>query len=723
MTYVLGDGKSRPGAIRPHRIGARRPGFGAAGRSLPALGASEAHYRILFDANPCPMWVYDIDTLEFLAVNDAAVMHYGYSRAEFLRLTIRDIRPPEELDSLHNGQPGLPRLLQKSGPWKHRKRDRSEIYVEINSHELPFADRPARLVLIHDITEQTEAETALRRAEEKYRNIFENAVEGIFQTTPDGRYLSVNPALARIYGYSSPAELANGVTDIAHQLYVDPTRRSEFARRLQEQDRVVGFEARIRRKDGSVVWISENARAVRDAEGTLLYYEGMVEDITQRKLAQEQLLHDACHDKLTGLANRALLMDRLQHLIERSRRSRGLFAVLFLDFDRFKVVNDSLGHAVGDQLLVAASHRLRSSIRPSDTVARLGGDEFVILLEHIDEEAEALQVAARLQKEFTLPFDLGGQEVFTSASIGIAVSSTGYDLAEDLLRDADMAMYRAKAQGPGHHALSVPDMHLDAVARLQLETDLRWAIERGELCAHYQPIIALKTGRIAGFEALVRWRHPERGLIFPGEFMSVAEETGLVVPLGKRVLMDACAQMGKWHAEFPELPDLTMSVNVSGRQFSQPNLMEQIRSVLAESRLDPSRLKIEITESAIMENAAAAAAMLREARALGIRKSLDDFGTGYSSLSYLHRLPIDTLKIDRSFVSMIDAPGSSLEIVRTIVDLGHNLGKDIVAEGVQTDEQLAVLQNLGCDYGQGFYFSPPLDEEAATTLLRQSPRW
>ncbi|MDQ2730701.1 MAG: EAL domain-containing protein [Armatimonadota bacterium] len=693
-------------------------------KAVEPFHTSEASYRSLFEANPYPMWVYDLETLAFLAVNDATIMHYGYSKDEFLQMSIRDIRPPEELENLMDDLEDLPPLRQKSGPWLHQKRDGARFYVELNSHELQFGDRDARVVLASDITERIETEKALRQAEEKYRNIFENAVEGIFQTTPGGRYLSVNPALARIYGYPSLDDLVAEVTDISQQLYVDSNRRNEFKRLLRARDQVLGFEAQIRRRDGTIVWISENARAVRDENGAILYYEGTVEDITQQKAAEQQLVHNAFHDKLTALANRALIMDRLTHLIDRTRRRRGyIFAVLFLDCDRFKVINDRLGHAAGDRLLVAVSQRLLNCVRVCDTVARLGGDEFAILLEEVRSEDEAILAADRIKKEVARPFDLDGESIFTSVSIGIAISSKSHLSADSLVREADIAMYQAKSHGGARHEVFVPEMEVGVRARFELETDMRWAVERGEFQLHYQPIVSLSTGRIAGFEALSRWLHPGRGWVPPSEFIPLAEETGFILSIGRWVLMEACRQAQQWREQFPHLQPIPISVNLSGRQFSQPKLIEEIRQALAETGLDPICLKVEITESSLMENNEAAAEMLQQAQDLGIRKSLDDFGTGYSSLSYLHRLPIDTLKIDRSFVSPIGSPGENVEIVRTIITLAHNLGKDVVAEGIETEQQCTALRAMGCEYGQGFYFSPAVDGPSAAALIREGREW
>jgi diguanylate cyclase (GGDEF)-like protein len=447
---------------------------------------------------------------------------------------------------------------------------------------------------------------------------------------------------------------------------------------------------------------------------------GLLTDITERKLAEEQLLHDAFHDSLTNLPNRALFTDLLGRSLGRAqRRADYRFAVLFIDLDRFKVVNDSLGHSVGDELLRAITRRIERCVRPGDTVARLGGDEFTILVDDIGNASDATRVADRIQRELTQPFNLSGHEVFTSASIGIALSASGYEEVDDLLRDADIAMYRAKALGKARYEVFDTAMHARAMALLELETDLRRAIERNEFRLYYQPVVNLETGRIAGFEGLVRWQHPQRGLIGPAAFVPIAEEMGLIIPIGRWVLKEACRQMQEWQERFPGTRDLTISVNLSGKQFAQARLVEDVSQALKESGLAPGRLRLEITESAVMENAASAMAMIEQLRGLDVKIDIDDFGTGYSSLSYLQRFEVDHLKIDRSFVSNIGSDrGENAEIVRTIVTLARHLGMDAVAEGVETQDQLRMLQELGCGSVQGFLFAEPVSRDEAEGLLK-----
>jgi diguanylate cyclase (GGDEF)-like protein len=437
---------------------------------------------------------------------------------------------------------------------------------------------------------------------------------------------------------------------------------------------------------------------------------------------KEHFRHAAFHDSLTGLPNRAMFTELLKAEIESSnRRNDHMFAVLFLDLDRFKNINDSLGHTHGDLLLVAFAERLERTLRPIDTLARFGGDEFAILLSGMTDATDAVRVAQRIQDELSQPFVLDKNSAFATASIGIALSSSGYDRPDDILRDADIAMYRAKENGKARYELFDHGMHARAVSRLQLESDLRQAIEQKEFCVYYQPIISLQTGRLAGFEALVRWNHPRRGLVAPADFIPVAEETGLIVPIGQWVLNEACAQVRQWQIDSPSHRSLSLSVNLSARQVAQPDLLQRIKDALETSKLNPHCLKLEITESVVMENAEAAAQMFKQLRSLGVQLSIDDFGTGYSSLSYLHRFPLNYLKIDRSFVMRLTTDNDNA-IVRTISTLARNLGMEVIAEGIETEEQFQQLKMLGCEYGQGYLFSRPVGNDGVEHLLAQDSK-
>jgi len=567
--------------------------------------------------------------------------------------------------------------------------------------------------------EQAERHMAeMRKSEERFRSAFDHAA-GMALLTADGRWIQVNHSLCEMLGHTEQELLTTNFQAVTHQDDLGPMLQ-QVSHLLDDKIASYQTEQRYLHKQGHVVWGLLSANKIAEAQTDAASLVFQIQDITDRKRAEAQLLHDAFHDVLTGLPNRALFMDRLNLTIARTKRHPDrLFAVLFLDFDRFKLVNDSLGHQVGDQLLIGIAERLRTTLRPEDTVARLGGDEFTVLLEDLHDAAEAVEVAERLRKELTRSFNLSGHEIFTSASIGITLSTIGYENPGEVLRDADAAMYRAKALGKARHEIFDQALHACALNLLQMETDLRRAIEREEFRVHYQPIIDLKTKKLRGFEALVRWQHPERGFISPLDFIPVAEDMGLIAPIGEWVLGESCRQLKKWQEQFPADP-LQISVNLSGKQLTQPDLVEQIKRILTETELDPRSLKLEITESTMMENTESAIQLLHELRALGIGLSMDDFGTGYSSLSYLHRFPLSTLKIDRSFVSRMESQDENAEIVRTIVMLARSLGMDVVAEGVETENQLLQLGALECEYGQGYFFSKPVDAEKARQLLTES---
>jgi diguanylate cyclase (GGDEF)-like protein len=447
-------------------------------------------------------------------------------------------------------------------------------------------------------------------------------------------------------------------------------------------------------------------------------------EIIEHKRTQERLMHMAFHDALTELPNRALFLERLHHALVRMKEEGDyLFAVLLLDCDRFKVINDSLGHSTGDRLLKALARRLETCLTMVDTVARLGGDEFAILLEEITDLDTATQISEQILTEISNPFHISGYDVYLNASMGIVLGNEECENPENLLRDADTALHRAKALGKGQYHLFDPLMHQFALQRLQLESDLRQAMDRQGFMVYYQPIIALKTGKISGFEALVRWNHSTRGLISPGEFIPVAEETGLITALGIWVLREACYQLCTWHQQNLVEHPLTISINLSVRQIAQRNLIEQVDQLLAETKLKPQSIKLEITESALMENGDAVIGILHQLRDRGIQLSIDDFGTGYSSLSYLHRLPVDTLKIDQSFVRRMDTQSGNMGLVPAIINMAHTLGIDAIAEGVETLQQLEQLRLLNCDFGQGFFFGQAINSQAATDLMRSNPQW
>jgi diguanylate cyclase (GGDEF)-like protein/PAS domain S-box-containing protein len=687
-------------------------------RAEAALRESEERYRQLFDNSPHPMWIYEPATLRFLAVNDSAVRHYGYAREEFLRMTIKDIRPPEEVPALLERLTRPDQAAVVTEPRLHRKKDGTHISVEISAHRLFVGGRECRVVLAHDVTQRVRAEAALRESEERYRELFENANDIVYTHDLAGNFTSLNKTGERVTGYTREEACAMNIASVVVPEHLPLARRMLSQKADGDGAESTRYEIEITAKDGRRVPLEISTRLIVQG-GAAVGVQGIARDITERRQSDAKLRHIAFHDALTGLPNRALFTEHLRLAVEAARRDPSrLFAVLFLDLDRFKVVNDSLGHTVGDQMLVALARRLENCLRAGDTVARLGGDEFSLLLNGIEGAADATRVAERVQQELAHPFTLSGHEVFAYGSIGIALSTTGYANEEDVLRDADTVMYRAKAQGKPYEVFDSA-MHARVVAQMRLENDLRRAIERREFRVFYQPIVSLSTGRITGFEALARWQHPERGLVSPGEFIPVAEETGLIVAVGQQVLEEACRQMAGWHKLSPLHAGTKLSVNLSGRQFAQPDLFERIERVVSATGIDPRCLQFEITESVVMENARTITSIIDELRGLGIELAIDDFGTGYSSLAYLHRFPIQTLKIDRSFISPAGGDERDDEIVRTIIMLARNMGKDVVAEGVETAEQLARLRQLGCAYGQGYFFSRPQDAAATELLLRE----
>ena len=573
--------------------------------------------------------------------------------------------------------------------------------------------------------ERKHFEEQVRVSEERYALAVDGANDGVWDWDLKSDTVYFSTRWKSLLGFRGD-ELPGGVEEWFDRVHPDDIERLRKEIKIHLDGSTQHFESehRVQHKDGAYRWVLSRGVAVQEEAGPPHRMAGSLTDIHARKMTEQQLLHDAMHDALTGLPNWALFMDRLGISIAQSkRREEHMFAVLFLDLDRFKNVNDSLGHSLGDKLLVAIARRLRKMMRPGDTVARLGGDEFAVLVNAVEAPSDATRISERIHDELSRPFDLEGHEVFTTASIGIALGSNGYDRPEDVLRDADTAMYRAKSLGKNRHSIFDQNMHERVVELLQLETDLRRAVERDEFCLHYQPIISLARGEIEGFEALVRWEHPTRGLVYPNDFIPEAEETGLIVPIGWCVLREACSKMATWHRDFPSIQPMSINVNLSGRQFLQPDLVDQIKAVLDETRLDPSRLRLEITESMIMEDADSAILKLQQLRSTGVQLHLDDFGTGYSSLSHLHRLPTHTLKIDRSFISRISKSDGNTEIVATIVALARSLGMHAAAEGLETAEQLSTLRSLDCDYGQGFYISRPLDEIAAGDLIASGRRW
>jgi PAS domain S-box-containing protein len=563
--------------------------------------------------------------------------------------------------------------------------------------------------------------------------ITENAADMIAVIDCDGHRLYNSPAYQKILGYS-PEELKS--TSSLEQIHPEDRQRVlEAGEKARLTGRGERLEYRICHKDGTWRTLESTASAIQNKDGQTERLVIVNRDITERKLAEEMLTHNAFHDTLTNLPNRALFLDRVRHAIALSQRHLSYkFAVLFIDVDEFKVFNDSLGHTAGDALLIQIGRRLTASLRGADTVsrprviqeagsttdaslARLGGDEFTVLLEDIRDSTDAIRVAERIQERMGIPFLVDAHEVVTTASIGIAFGARSYSDSEDLIRDAEIAMYRAKREGKARYQVFDNAMHTLAVKRLRLETDLRRGLELGEFRVHYQPIVSLQSGKVVGFEALSRWQRPE-GLALPGEFIAVADETGIILPINRLLLREACQHLRSWHSQFPSDSPLMIAVNITPKQFAQPDLAAQIEVILEEGGVDPCNVDLEITETIAMADAERSGVVLSQLKGLGVHLSIDDFGTGYSSLSRLQSFPVDAIKIDRAFVSKMDTDVETREMVRIIIMLAHNLGLRVVAEGVETEEQMNQLKRLECEMAQGYFFSRPADQEAALDFLR-----
>lgn len=571
--------------------------------------------------------------------------------------------------------------------------------------------------IIQNITERKQMEQSLREAELRYRSIFENAIEGIFQSTRSGLYLMVNPALARMYGYSSPSELMDVLNNIDTQLYVDKGRRAVFVQAIEQSKNVHNFESLVYRKDGSTIWISENARAVYDEAGNLLYYEGTVEDITARKSYEVQLEYQATHDMLTGLPNRCMLNDRLLQCINFAARYKNKMAVAFLDLDQFKLINDSMGHEVGDQLLLIMSQRLSACVREVDTVVRIGGDEFVILLSNINGLSDIVTSMQRILGSVAEPCEIHGLNYLVTCSIGISVYPDDGTEPSVLLKNADSAMYEAKKAGRNNYQVYTQALNEALAERVMLEYKLRQALENEEFVLYYQPKMDFASGMICGAEALIRWQPQGEAMIEPVRFIEIAEETGLIEKIGEWVLLNACNKAVQIQQQIGRY--VPIAVNVSARQFKQAQLPDMIKNILHITGLPAQYLELEITESTLIDDAAKFIETLHTLKTIGVQLAIDDFGTGYSNLAYLKDFPIDRLKIDKAFVINLEADASNLAILKAVVALGHSLDKKVVAEGVETQYQHDFLKSIACDELQGHHFSRPLPEAQFEALLHQ----
>lgn len=683
-----------------------------------ALAESEKKYRYIVELTSEGIWILDQDQQTTFANQQLADM-LGYSVQEILEKNITAFvlvihHLPESQNSHQKTLQSFPRcVLPNHGQVydvQFQRRDGSVLWglVSRSAWYDQWGNYRGELAMLTDITKRKSAEQALSASEQRLEGILGSIQDVVWSADAVSfATLYLNPTTAMVYGQS--LEVCYQSQNFwFEQVHPGDRLLLEYHLQLLMEKDQTELEYRIVQPGGKERWLFRRSQLVRDGEHQPLRIDSIDSDITERKLAAEKLHYNANHDSLTNLPNRSMFLDRLGHALQRNLRRRDLrFAVLFLDLDGFKIINDSLGHSCGDLLLQGIAHRLRQCLRPEDTLARLGGDEFTMLIENITCPEDVIAVAQRIHQELQKPFNLNGQEIFTNTSIGIALNHPHYGHPQDVLRDADTAMYRAKAAGKGRYAIFNQTMHHHAVQRLQRENDLRRAIDRQELQLHYQPIVCLKTGQLQGVEALVRWQHPEEGLILPEEFVAIAEETGLIVPMGDWILWEASRQILELKQSFPQLSHLQVSINVSSRQLRDQRLLKTVDEILSSTNLAPQDLKLEITESLLIDNLNLAADVLKSLRQRNIQISLDDFGTGYSSLSYLHRFPINTIKVDRSFVNTMEPNNQNTAIVHTIVTLAHTLGLDVIAEGIETERHLTQLHWLGCDAGQGYYFARP----------------
>jgi diguanylate cyclase (GGDEF)-like protein/PAS domain S-box-containing protein len=655
-----------------------------------------------------------------LWVNRAFTSMTGYLQAEAVGKNLRQLMFGEQTEMVFAS---LWSTISSGKVWKgeivNRRKDGAthpqEMTITPVTQAFGDATHTYFIAINHDITERKQIEQALREAEEKYRAIFQDAVVGMFQSTPEGRYSNVNPAMAQMLGYDSPQDLIASVSDIAHQVYVDSKSREEMTRLLTEQGLVKNYECAVYRKDRSKMWFSANVRAVSE-NGVLVGYEGTNEDITARKVAEEQVQFLAYYDALTGLPNRTLLQDRVTKALAAARRQGHQVALLFLDLDGFKIINDSLGHPVGDLFLQEFAERLKTWAREQDTVARVGGDEFLILLTGMRDGADAAVTAERLISAMAAEFLVQGHSLHVSCSIGVSIFPNHGTDCETLIKNADTAMYGAKESGRNSYRYFDEEMNAQVMERLTLARGLRSAMEKEELFLVYQPQMEIATGRVTGLEALLRWQHPELGLVPPDKFIRIAENSGLIVPIGEWVLRTACRQARKWQDD--RLPPVSVSVNVSAVQFRQQGFCDLIRRVLRETGLAPQYLELELTESLMLANAEVTLSVVEELKSIGITLAIDDFGTGYSSFSYLKQFRVSKLKIDRSFIKDIATNPDDSAITAAIISMAKSLRLKVIAEGVENEAQMSFLRKHQCDEIQGYYFSRPLAAPDVPDMLQ-----
>jgi diguanylate cyclase (GGDEF)-like protein/PAS domain S-box-containing protein len=678
------------------------------------LKKSHERYKILFENAGDAILVYDMEG-RFIDANRAACDKYGYSREELLNLSPLDLGIARDKTELKKRLEKLEVEGQSTFEEVHRSREGTPLPTEVSIKLIEYMDRPAALCIGRDIAERKRAEKELRLSEKRYRKLVETTAEGYWLVDSQLKIIDVNQAFCDMLGYSRreilgrcPAEFCDEENQIV--FFEQNSKIAEMKHRA--------YELTLKTKKGEVVYAHVNSTTLISEVGRLVGSFAFITDITERKKIEKRLQYEALHDPLTKLGNRTLCVDRIKQAMERAvRRENYYFAVMFIDIDRFKIVNDSLGHAVGDKLLCEVGERLTRCVRGLDTVSRFGGDEFVLILEELDLPREAIRIAKRVRRALAEPFVFNGHRVSLSASYGIVLSPTHYDRAEELLQNANIAMHKAKESGGNRFKVFNSRMRDQAMQLITMESDLRQAIANEEFFIHYQPILSIQNPALLGFEALIRWKHPTKGIIRPADFIPVAEQTGLIHDLGYWILEKSCTTLARWRDMIPHAKDLIVSVNISGRQFSQTNIVEHISRTLDRSKLPPDRLKIEITETTIMENPESAVEKLVRLKNKGVKLCIDDFGTGYSSMSYLQRFPLDHLKIDLSFVELMDKNPENFEIVRAIIGVAHSLNMKVIAEGVERVKQHSLLKQLGCECVQGFLYSKPIPEDRAEEFI------
>ncbi|EHM00471.1 PAS domain S-box protein [Acetobacteraceae bacterium AT-5844] len=678
-----------------------------------SLAESEAAFRLLFHSNPVPMWVYDQATLNLLETNDAAEQAYGWSRTALLSMTVLDLAPADQHERLRQAiaEPRCGRRI--SGPWKITRARGDVRLVEASSYSIDFSGRPAVLVAAWDITERLRMEEALRESEENHRYTIELSPQIPWVADASGETIAISPRWSQIMGMPPDKPFGDGWLAALHPDDL-PGMKAAWSHAVssgEPQD----VEARFRVADGSYRWFRSRAAARRDKTGRVIRWYGTDEDVHERKLAEQQVAHMAYHDPLTDLANRRLFYQQLEQALAELRPGEYL-AVHCIDLDYFKTVNDSLGHIAGDALLRQAADRLRGCIPGGSLVARIGGDEFAIIQAGIKVPDDAAALARRITKLLDKDFQIDGQRAVAGASVGIALITEGGTAPEEVARKADIALYRAKADGRGTFRFFERSMDEEVRRKQELRIGLRSALEHGELELHFQPLVGIEAGEVTCFEALLRWRHPEHGMISPAEFVPIAEETGMIVPMGEWVLRTACHEAARW----PQ--PIRVAVNLSPIQFRNPGLLRAMTSALAESGLEAGRLELEITESVLLNDDQPNHEVLHELSRLGTRIVLDDFGTGFSSLSYVLRFPIDKIKIDRSFVTGLPDRRESEAVISAVVSMSRSLGISVTAEGVETAGQLEALRRLGCNDAQGYLFSRPVRAAEVAALVDKRRR-